>query len=607
MRRDLFALPVAPAAHRGNRLRIGPKLTRPRHQPVGLAEGVRRDGIAPQVGFLRRHLEQQRAPPEQPPVVVPPGAREHDLGVRRLQNGLEVPPVGRGDRQGVEFRCRDDVVGQQPILDDAARPARRVEAEEADESPRRCRERARRHPADRNAGVDAIVLLQRLQVQVERCGRPGEQRLAPDPQRAPTQQPLPRLFGGFDAIGEQTDDIEQQRTAIACAGPVVGRQYVDQPRPCFHRRQRRVGGQYRRPPHRQFLERTGMRRQQRIQSSHSRLRQAPQQDVGERGRRLPVPARGDANPMHEVQFQVRVSPKRQEMIVVLRRNDRRDGDVGGPGEAGRDEYPGPAHRLHRFVIGGRRAYCGDSRCVRFRLDDVDRIAVEPGRYRPRPRDPAQLHPSGDPVQQRPPDRRELGDSDDLDRAEQRRCSIQPVEPGRHQVGRPFHRQGQRVQGGFLERGDRAQARVLASPRPEVDARAPRLAQRVSRGVHHAGQGLDPVQLAKLRVRQDRPDSLAQCIVVDRPGKSAGKPRRELLEGHDLQPVPAFAGGVQSELAHRQSAVRDRRPAPARFHPVHPILFPHRHHNGRRLLQPRDQPVAGEAIHRQPASLVYDRH
>ena len=112
VRRDLFALPVAPATSSGYRLRQSPELLRPGHQPICFAVRVFGDAIPPQINLLRPYLNKEHATAEQPSIVVTSGTRQHDLGLGRGQNGLEVAPVGRGDRQGGEFARRNDMVGE---------------------------------------------------------------------------------------------------------------------------------------------------------------------------------------------------------------------------------------------------------------------------------------------------------------------------------------------------------------------------------------------------------------------------------------------------------------------------------------------------------------
>ena len=67
VRRDLFALPVAPATRCGYRLRQSPELLRPGHQPICFAVRVFRDAIAAQIGLFRPHLNKQHATAEQRP------------------------------------------------------------------------------------------------------------------------------------------------------------------------------------------------------------------------------------------------------------------------------------------------------------------------------------------------------------------------------------------------------------------------------------------------------------------------------------------------------------------------------------------------------------
>ena len=78
--------------------------------------------------------------------------------------------------------------------------------------------------------------------------------------------------------------------------------------------------------------------------------------------------------------------------------------------------------------------------------------------------------------------------------------------------------------------------MLARAPLNVDAGPPRLTQRVGGRAHHAGQRLDPVEFAQSRLGQYRRDGLPQRIVIDRLRQTAREPRRQLLEGHDLQPV-----------------------------------------------------------------------
>ena len=56
----------------------------------------------------------------------------------------------------------------------------------------------------------------------------------------------------------------------------------------------------------------------------------------------------------------------------------------------------------------------------------------------------------------------------------------------------------------------------------------------------------------------------QRIVVHRLRQPARKPRRQLLEGHDLQPVPPPPRRLQPQLAHAEQAVRDDCPTHSVF-------------------------------------------
>ena len=145
-----------------------------------------------------------------------PGAGQHDSGspvVARMVAKSRRSAAATG--RGIELGRRHDVVRKESVLGHGARPARGVEAEQADEAPRRRRQRARRHPADGDASVEAVVLLQRLQGEVERCGRTGGERLLCQIARTRAmQQRLARLLGGFDALGEQLDDGDESRAVV---------------------------------------------------------------------------------------------------------------------------------------------------------------------------------------------------------------------------------------------------------------------------------------------------------------------------------------------------------------------------------------------------------
>ena len=85
--------------------------------------------------------------------------------------------------------------------------------------------------------------------------------------------------------------------------------------------------------------------------------------------------------------------------------------------------------------------------------------------------------------------------------------------------------------------------MFGGARLKVDAGAPSLAEGVGGGTHHAREPLDPVKLTERRLRQDSRDGLPQRIVIHGPCQAAREPRRQLLEGHDLQPVPPLARGL----------------------------------------------------------------
>ena len=118
--------PVAPTALRTDCLRFGPEFLGPGHEAVGFAECMHRHCVAAQVGFIATPGE-QRAASQETPVAVAPRARENDGIGSRGEDRLEVAAVGEVHRQRIEHRGRDDMVRDQPVLGDAARPARRIE------------------------------------------------------------------------------------------------------------------------------------------------------------------------------------------------------------------------------------------------------------------------------------------------------------------------------------------------------------------------------------------------------------------------------------------------------------------------------------------------
>lgn len=124
-------------------------------------------------------------------------------------------------------------------------------------------------------------------------------------------------------------------------------------------------------------------------------KKAANQDVREGGSSLTLPTGRDLDAMHKVKVEISVGSQSEEMIVVIGRRDRRDGDLGRIGRAGRDELPRPTKRLDGFVIGGRGADGDNLWRVRVFPRRADDISIEPGRRRPRTGGPAHLHSLSD--------------------------------------------------------------------------------------------------------------------------------------------------------------------------------------------------------------------
>ena len=178
------------------------------------------------------------------------------------------------------------------------------------------------------------------------------------------QQRFANCFGRGYALRQQSDDLAQRRTMIDSVGPIGGRQTVEQVGPGLGRRQRSICRKDARPARRESLKRAGIGGQQRRQAPHPGLRKAAHQDVRQGGRRLTLPTGRDLDAMHEVKVEIGVGSQSQEMIVVIGRRDRCDGDLGRIGRAGRDELPRPSEGLDGLVIGGRGADGDNFRRVR---------------------------------------------------------------------------------------------------------------------------------------------------------------------------------------------------------------------------------------------------
>ena len=169
------------------------------------------------------------------------------------------------------------------------------------------------------------------------------------------------------------------------------------------------------------------------------------------------------------------------------------------------------------------------------------------------------------MQQGTPAGGELGDADDVDRTQEGLGVVDSLQCRGHQIARAHHRRGQRLHNRGFQGGDRAKARMVVGPCLEVDAGAPGLAQGVDRSAHHAGEALDRVEFAQRRLRERGLDCRAQRLVVHRLSQTARQAGRELLEGHDLQTVPAFSSGVEAKLAHGETAMDDDGAAVCDYH------------------------------------------
>ncbi|KAF5287576.1 hypothetical protein FQR65_LT21015 [Abscondita terminalis] len=264
--------------------------------------GVRRCRVAAQKGFVATPGE-QRAATQETPVAVAPSARQNDGGGRGGEDRLEVAAVGEVDRQRVEHLGRDDMVRDQPVLGDPARPARGMKPEEPHEAAGRCRERAGRHPGDADARFQSVVLLQGFHRGVDRGGGAGEQSLAPDRQRAALEEGFSDLAGGRQSFHKGLDRRAQRRNMVGTVRPVFWRQPGQQAAPGAWRRERRIGRQHPQPAFGQGLERPAVPAERR-EAAQPRLRQAANYDVGQRRSRLALAGGDGADAMDEVKVDV---------------------------------------------------------------------------------------------------------------------------------------------------------------------------------------------------------------------------------------------------------------------------------------------------------------
>ena len=137
--------------------------------------------------------------------------------------------------------------------------------------------------------------------------------------------------------------------------------------------------------------------------------------------------------------------------------------------------------------------------------------------------------------------------------------LQPRAPRSDEVGGPHHRRRQRVHDRCLQAGDGLEPRMLARRAPEGPRRPARpcAACRRRRPPCRAAP-LIPSSSPQSRLRQHSRDGLPQRIVIDRLHQPARKPRRQLLERHDLQPVPPPPRRLEPQFPHPEQAVGDYR-------------------------------------------------
>jgi hypothetical protein len=62
----------------------------------------------------------------------------NNLALAGREDGCKIPPIGCADGERVELGRGDNVIGEEAIFRNAARPTRGIEPEESNEAARRC-------------------------------------------------------------------------------------------------------------------------------------------------------------------------------------------------------------------------------------------------------------------------------------------------------------------------------------------------------------------------------------------------------------------------------------------------------------------------------------
>jgi hypothetical protein len=101
-------------------------------------------------------------------------------------------------------------------------------------------------------------------------------------------------------------------------------------------------------------------------------------------------------------------------------------------------------------------------------------------------------------------------------------------------------------------------------RREVYIRRPDLLERVDSSPHHAWQGFDAFELAKICFRKRLADSIPKTIRIDRPKKTASQSRRHLAHRKDLNTVRTGTSGAAPGHMPGESRMHHDR-APRVFH------------------------------------------
>ena len=201
VRGQFRSTPILPAGARANGNGQFRKLRRPRQQPIGLAGRMLRNATAAEIGL--RKISSKRRAAEQSAFHVATAERESQRLRRCSLDRLEIAAIGIGDGQRVENLGRNDMIRNQPIFGNPARPAAGIEPDQPGERPRRRGESARRCPDDAGRSLAAVVDAQLRERHRQGLRRAFLERAFPQSVRETGKQFVAGLKPGSGALRQQ--------------------------------------------------------------------------------------------------------------------------------------------------------------------------------------------------------------------------------------------------------------------------------------------------------------------------------------------------------------------------------------------------------------------